>query len=28
VHVFLAENRKHFKLEEMWSDATLVEHNA
>jgi ribosome-associated protein len=28
VHVFLAENRKHFRLEEMWSDATLVEHNA
>jgi ribosome-associated protein len=27
VHVFLSENRKHFRLEEMWSDASLVEHN-
>jgi ribosome-associated protein len=27
VHVFLSENRKHFRLEEMWSDATAAEHN-
>ncbi len=26
VHVFLSENRKHYRLEEMWSDATLIEH--
>jgi ribosome-associated protein len=27
VHVFLPENRHFYKLEEMWSDAPLVEHN-
>ncbi len=28
VHVFLSENRKHYRLEEMWSDAPLLEHKA
>lgn len=28
VHVFLAENRKHYRLEEMWSDANLQEHKS
>ena len=27
VHVMLTENRKFYKLEEMWSDATAQEHN-
>lgn len=27
VHVMLSENRKFYKLEEMWSDAELTEHN-
>lgn len=27
VHVLLPENRKFYKLEEMWSDAVLEEHN-
>lgn len=27
VHILLPETRKFYKLEEMWSDATLVEHN-
>jgi ribosome-associated protein len=27
VHVFLSENRKHYKLEDMWSDAEQQEHN-
>jgi ribosome-associated protein len=28
VHVFQPENRKFYRLEEMWSDADLVEHEA
>jgi ribosome-associated protein len=27
VHIMLPENRKFYKLEEMWSDAVLEEHN-
>jgi ribosome-associated protein len=27
IHVFLSENRKHYRLEEMWSDAPQIEHN-
>ena len=27
VHVMLGENRKFYRLEEMWSDATALEHN-
>ena len=27
VHVMLPEQRKFYKLEEMWSDATIEEHN-
>jgi ribosome-associated protein len=27
VHVLTSENRKFYKLEEMWSDASLEEHN-
>lgn len=27
VHVLLPENRKFYRLEEMWSDAALQEHN-
>jgi ribosome-associated protein len=27
VHVFLRDNRKFYKLEEMWSDAPRAEHN-
>lgn len=27
VHVMLPDNRKFYKLEEMWSDAVLEEHN-
>lgn len=27
VHVMLSESRKFYKLEEMWSDAILTEHN-
>lgn len=27
VHIMLAETRKFYKLEEMWSDATAVNHN-
>jgi ribosome-associated protein len=27
VHVFLTENRKFYRLEDMWSDATAAEHN-
>jgi ribosome-associated protein len=26
VHVFLSENRKYYRLEDMWSDASVVEH--
>jgi ribosome-associated protein len=26
VHILLPENRKFYKLEEMWSDAVLEEH--
>ncbi len=28
VHIMLPENRKFYKLEEMWSDAVVEEHNA
>jgi ribosome-associated protein len=28
VHVMMPEQRKFYKLEEMWSDAELVEHNS
>ncbi len=28
VHIMMPENRKFYKLEEMWSDALLEEHNA
>ncbi len=27
VHVFLSENRKYYRLEDMWSDAQSMEHN-
>ncbi len=27
VHVFLTENRKYYRLEDMWSDAAAMEHN-
>jgi ribosome-associated protein len=27
VHVFLSENRKYYRLEDMWSDANVAEHN-
>jgi ribosome-associated protein len=27
VHIMMPENRKFYKLEEMWSDASLEEHN-
>lgn len=27
VHIMMPENRKFYKLEEMWSDAVLQEHN-
>lgn len=27
VHILTPENRKFYKLEEMWSDASLMEHN-
>jgi ribosome-associated protein len=27
VHVFLTENRKFYRLEDMWSDANVAEHN-
>jgi ribosome-associated protein len=27
VHVFLTENRKHYRLEEMWCDGVLVSHS-
>ena len=27
VHIMIPESRKFYKLEEMWSDATLEEHN-
>jgi ribosome-associated protein len=27
VHIMMPENRKFYKLEEMWSDAVLEEHN-
>ena len=27
VHILLPDNRKFYKLEEMWSDASLMEHN-
>lgn len=27
VHILTPDNRKFYKLEEMWSDATLMEHN-
>ena len=26
VHIFLPENRKFYRLEEMWSDAPQTEH--
>jgi ribosome-associated protein len=28
VHILNPENRKFYKLEEMWSDASLAEHDA
>jgi ribosome-associated protein len=28
VHIMSSESRKFYKLEEMWSDAPLEEHNA
>jgi ribosome-associated protein len=28
VHVMMPEQRKFYKLEEMWSDAELEEHNS
>jgi ribosome-associated protein len=27
VHVFLSDNRKYYRLEDMWSDAGAMEHN-